>query len=164
MGTGITSHFYSFFFRITNQFHTALGADMGDIHESTTAQVIDDLGTPEDKINFIFSQHPEIVDELDKFADENGLMQEEGPNQLQELAQLITLYLQSKRGYKFAEGGQFDKLQEFVDVEINGEIYHLLYLNSEKEKEEGLKNVIELDPKEGALFDYSDSPEPELSF
>ena len=140
------------------------GADMNDIYESTTSQIIDNMGSPEDKIGFIFEQHPEIVDELDKFADENGLMQEETGNQLQELAQLITLYLQNKRGYKFAEGGQFDNLQQFVDVKINEENYHLLYLSSEEEKEEGLKNVIELDPKEGALFDYSDAPEAELSF
>ena len=138
------------------------GADMGDIHESTAAQIVDKMGSPIDKINFIFEQHPEIAEELDKFADENGLMQEESNNPVGELAQLIQLYLTKKR--KYAEGGQFEIDNDFVNVKINGKTYSLLHLITGEQKETGLKNVIELDPQEGALFDYSDSPEPELSF
>ena len=71
-------------------------------------------------------------------------------------------YLREKR--KYAEGGQFEESNNFVDVNINGITYHLLHLISEEEKETGLMNVEELDPQEGALFDYSDEPQAELSF
>lgn len=113
-------------------------------------------------IQYQFEQHPEILEELDKFADDNGLMQGISDNPLMELNELINAYLHKKR--KYAEGGQFENNNNFVNVQIGNKVYNLLYLQSEDEKEQGLMNVSEMDPNEGALFDYSDDPQPELNF
>ena len=47
---------------------------------------------------------------------------------------------------------------------IENKIYHLIHLKTEEEKENGLMDVEEMDDNEGALFDYSDEPQAELSF
>lgn len=65
---------------------------------------------------------------------------------------------------EYMEGGQIDNSSEIIDVTINEKVYHLLHLVSEEEKENGLMEITSLLDNEGALFDYSDSPEPELSF
>lgn len=52
----------------------------------------------------------------------------------------------------------------FIDVTINGKVYHLLHLISEEEKERGLMDVESMDDDEGALFDYSDNPQEALDF
>lgn len=138
------------------------GADKQDIQRNVANEIFDLNGDLMSKIMYTFQQHPAIADELDRFADENGLMQEESNDYLSELAQLITLYLKNER--KYAEGGQFETENDIIDVEINGKTYNLLHLTTEEEKETGLQNVIEMESNEGALFDYSDEPQEELSF
>lgn len=51
-----------------------------------------------------------------------------------------------------------------IKVNINGKEYELLYLKSDSEKEEGLKNVESMSDTEGAFFDYRDDPQEEISF
>lgn len=131
------------------------GADQGDIHNVAANSILDQAGDINAKVELIFDQHPEIEEALDKYMENSDL-------QFNSLPELIQSYLQEKR--KYAEGGQFEENNNFIDVEINGTTYHLLHLISEEEKEIGLMNVEELDPQEGALFDYSDEPQAELSF
>ena len=131
------------------------GADQGDIHNVAANSILDQAGDINTKIELIFDQHPEIEESLNKYMEDSDL-------QFNSLPELIQSYLQEKR--KYAEGGQFEESDNFIDVEINGTTYHLLHLVSEEEKETGLMNVEELDPQEGALFDYSDEPQAELSF
>lgn len=131
------------------------GADQGDIHNVAANSILDQAGDIDSKVELIFDQHPEIEEALNKYIETSGI-------QFNNLPELIQSYLQEKR--KYAEGGQFEESNDFVDVDINGAIYHLLHLVSEEEKETGLMNVEELDPQEGALFDYSNEPQAELSF
>lgn len=51
-----------------------------------------------------------------------------------------------------------------IDVQIGETTYNLLVAETEEEKERGLMNVIEMDPNEGMLFDYSDDPQASISF
>lgn len=51
-----------------------------------------------------------------------------------------------------------------IDVQIGEKIYNLIVAETEEQKEQGLMNVSEMDKNEGMLFDYSDDPQPELSF
>jgi hypothetical protein len=131
------------------------GVDQGDIHNVAANSILDQAGDVDSKVELIFDQHPEIEETLNEYMQTSGI-------QFNSLPELIQSYLQEKR--KYAEGGQFEENNNFVDVEINGTMYHLLHLISEEEKEIGLMNVEELDPQEGALFDYSDEPQAELSF
>ena len=131
------------------------GADQGDVHNIATNSILDQAGDINSKVELIFDQHPEIEEALDKYLNDSELV-------FGSLPELIQSYLKEKR--KYAEGGQFEENNNFIDVEINRTIYHLLHFVSEEEKEIGLMNVEELDPQEGALFDYSDEPQSELSF
>ena len=131
------------------------GADQEDLHNIAANSIFDQAGDINAKVELIFDQHPEIEQALDKYLNDSELV-------FGSLPELIQSYLKEKR--KYAEGGQFEENNNFVDVEINGTTYHLLHLLSEEEKETGLMNVEELDPQEGALFDYSDEPQAELSF
>lgn len=131
------------------------GADQGDIHNVAANSILDQAGDVNSKVELIFDQHPEIEEALDKYLNDSELV-------FGSLPELIQSYLQEKR--KYAEGGQFEENNNFIDVEINGITYHLLHLISEEEKETGLMNVEELDSHEGALFDYSNEPQAELSF
>ena len=131
------------------------GADQGDLHNIAANSILDQAGDINAKVELIFNEHPDIVEDLDKFADASGI-------QFNSLPELIELYLQNKR--KYAEGGQFEEIDGFVDIDINGITYHLLHLVTEEQKERGLMDVEELDEHEGALFDYSDEPQAEISF
>lgn len=53
---------------------------------------------------------------------------------------------------------------QWIEVRIGEKIYNLLVAETEEEKEWGLMNVSEMDDNEGMLFDYSDDPQPEISF
>lgn len=63
-----------------------------------------------------------------------------------------------------AKGGQFEEITKFKTVTIGGVEYNLLVLKTEEEKEKGLMGVTAMNDDEGALFDYSNSPQEELSF
>ena len=51
-----------------------------------------------------------------------------------------------------------------IKVEINDKEYNLLLAKTEEEKENGLKDVEEMDSSEGMFFDYRDDPQDEVSF
>ena len=51
-----------------------------------------------------------------------------------------------------------------IEVQIGEKTYNLLVAETEEEKERGLMNIIEMDPDEGMLFDYSDDPQASISF
>lgn len=131
------------------------GADQRDLHNIATNSIYDQAGDINSKVELIFDQHPEIEQALDKYLNDSELV-------FGSLPELIQSYLQEKR--KYAEGGQFEEMNGFVDIDINGITYHLLHLSTEEQKERGLMDVEELDEHEGALFDYSDEPQAELSF
>lgn len=131
------------------------GADQGDLYNIAANSILDQAGDINAKVELIFNEHPDIIEDLDKFADASGI-------QFNSLPELIQSYLQNKR--KYAEGGQFEEIDGFVDIDINGVTYHLLHLVTEEQKERGLMDVEELDEHEGALFDYSDEPQAEISF
>lgn len=131
------------------------GADQRDLHNIAANSILDQAGDINAKVELIFNEHPDILEDLDKFADASGI-------QFNSLSELIQSYLQNKR--KYAEGGQFEEVDGFVDIDINGVTYHLLHLVTEEQKERGLMDVEELDEHEGALFDYSDEPQAEISF
>ena len=134
-------------------------ADSGDVHRNVANNIMLQYNDPDAFLKQMLDEHPSMEKDIDKYLDENGIVL----TNIKQLIPIIPEYLKN-RGYKFAEGGQFEENNNFVDVEINGTTYHLLYLLSEEEKETGLMNVEELDPHEGALFDYSDEPQAELSF
>lgn len=131
------------------------GADKNDIHEI----VANELLPVEQKIGLQLQQHPEMMEELEDFATQNNIPE---PTNLQEFGAIVKAFLQNVRGY--GEGGQFESIQNWIDVTINETIYHLLNLVSEEQKETGLMNVEEMEADEGALFDYSDEPQAEISF
>ena len=131
------------------------GADQQDVHNIATNSIYDQAGDIDSKVELIFDQHPEIEQALDKYLNDSELV-------FGSLPELIQSYLQEKR--KYAEGGQFEEIDGFVDIDINGVTYHLLHLVTEEQKERGLMDVEELDEHEGALFDYSDEPQAEISF
>lgn len=51
-----------------------------------------------------------------------------------------------------------------IDVQIGETTYNLLVAETEEEKARGLMGVIEMNPNEGMLFDYSDDPQASISF
>lgn len=53
---------------------------------------------------------------------------------------------------------------QWIEVQIGEKVYNLLVAETEEQKEQGLMDVSEMDDNEGMLFDYSDDPQPELSF
>ena len=134
------------------------GADQEDIHRNAANVIFAQANDPVAFLENMLNEHPDMEKELDAYLDEKQIQL----NSVEELVPIIQSYLKEKR--KYGEGGQFEESNNFIDVEINGIFYHLLYLVSEEEKEIGLMNVEELDPQEGALFDYSDEPQAELSF
>ena len=136
------------------------GADQGDVQEIAANETLDQAQDPISKIKFQLGQHPEIATALLKFAEQNNIP--ETGNPIQDIINLIQLYLSSKR--KYGEGGQFETNRQQIDVQIGDKVYNLLVAETEKEKEEGLMNVVEMELNEGMLFDYSDDPQPEISF
>ena len=134
------------------------GADQGDIHRNAANVIFAQNNDPIAFMETMLNEHPEMIDELDAYLEEKGIQ----VNDIQELPAIIQSYLTEER--KYAEGGQFEEINNFVDIDINGTTYHLLHLISDEEKERGLMDVEELDPQEGALFDYSNEPQAELSF
>lgn len=57
---------------------------------------------------------------------------------------------------------QFPETQ--IPVRIGNKMYNLYVAETEEEKERGLMDISEMDLDEGMLFDYSDDPQPSLSF
>lgn len=95
------------------------GLDKQDLHNIAANSVLDQTGNVMDKIMLQFEQHPEIAEELDKFADENGLMQSESDDYLYDLGELIALKLQDDDQSKdiawFKGGGDTNEFPTFVN-------------------------------------------------
>lgn len=134
------------------------GAQQGDIHNIAANTIYAQENDPIAFIQNIFTDHPEMMDELDKYLDTKNIELKD----ITDLQQVIPAFLKEVRGY--AKGGQFEGIGDYIDVEINGKTYHLLHLISEEEKEQGLMNVESMESDEGALFDYSDEPQASLDF
>lgn len=134
-------------------------ADSGDIHRNVANNIILQYNDPDAFLKQMLDEHPSMEKDMDKYLDEKGIVLAN----IKQLIPIIPEYLKN-RGYKFAEGGQFEEIDGFVDIDINGITYHLLHLVTEEQKERGLMDVEELDEHEGALFDYSDEPQAEISF
>lgn len=134
------------------------GSDQGDIYNIVANTMFAQKNDPLAFIKHIFEEHPEMLEELEEYIEAKGIE----INTPEELFEAIRMFLHEVRGY--AKGGQIDNSLGIVDVTINDKVYHLIHLVSDDEKENGLMEVTSLDDDEGALFDYSNSPEPELSF
>ena len=133
-------------------------ADQGDIDNIVANTMFAQNNDPLAFMKSIFTQYPEMLDELESYIEKRNLP----INSAEDLFQAIPMFLKEVRHY--AEGGQFERGPEFVSVDIAGKTYNLLHLISEEEKERGLMDVEGMDDNEGALFDYSDEPQSEISF
>lgn len=134
------------------------GADQEDVNRNAANVIFAQANDPVAFLENMLDEHPDMEQELEDYLNEKQIQL----NSIDELVSVIQSYLTEKR--KYGEGGQFEESNNFIDVDINGTVYHLLHLISEEEKEIGLMNVEELDSQEGALFDYSNEPQAELSF
>lgn len=129
-------------------------ADKQDIHRIVANQML----SPVDKIKYQFVEYPQLADKL-------GINPEEiNETNLEEVAQIIYEYLNKEGVISFGKGGQFETQENWIDVQIGDKMYNLLVAETEEEKERGLMGVIEMDPNEGMLFDYSDDPQASISF
>ena len=139
------------------------GLDRKDIHEIAANSVLDQIGTPLQKIQFTFGNHPELIKDLSKWAemDVTPILQSDRLDIIQEM---LSDYLKEHEIKSFGEGGQFESDLDTVSVKIGDKTYKLLYLYSQSEKEKGLMDVEDMDSDEGALFDYSESPLETASF
>ena len=129
-------------------------ADKGDIHRIVTNQLLPII----DKIRNLFSEYPQLARKL-------GINpQEINESNLEELASIIINYLQEEGVISFAQGGQFETQENWIEVQIGDKTYNLLVAETEEEKEQGLQNVESMESDEGMLFDYSDDPQASISF
>lgn len=142
------------------------GADKQDIENVVLNDLFDKQNDVFSKIKSNLLSHPELAEKLDKIADDNDLLQEPSEDveeSLYDLRDLFLIYL-NDGVQSFRPGGQFEEDSDFVQVKIGNKEYNLLYLSTRKEMEIGLSGVEEMEDNEGALFDYSDKPQKELSF
>lgn len=129
-------------------------ADKQDIHRIVANQML----SPIDKIRNQFVEYPQLIDKL-------GINPEAiNEDNLIDLANIISEHLHDEGVASFAQGGQFESNDTWIEVQIGENTYNLLVAESEEEKERGLMGVIEMDPNEGMLFDYSDDPQASVSF
>lgn len=134
------------------------GSDQEDVHNIVANTMFAQQNDPLSFIKSIFAQHPEMLDELEEFVESKGLI----INTEEDLYKAILLFLKEVRGY--GKGGQFETPEDWIDVTVNDKTYHLLHLMTEEQKELGLSNVSSMEDFEGALFDYSNDPQPSLDF
>ncbi len=139
------------------------GFDKKDVNEIAANSVLDQMKNPLAKIQFTFGNHPELIKKISDWAgmDVTPIIQSDRLDIIQEM---LYEYLEEHGIKTFGEGGQFESDLDIVPVKIGDKTYKLLYLYTEEEKERGLKDVEELEENEGAIFDYSDDPQNELSF
>lgn len=129
-------------------------ADKEDIHRIVSNQLL----PPIEKIKNQFVEYPQLANKLGidpKVINETNL---------EELANIIAGYLQNEGVISFAQGGQFETQENWIEVQIGNKVYNLLVAETEEEKERGLQNVESMEPDEGMLFDYSDDPQASISF
>lgn len=129
-------------------------ADKQDIHRIVANQIL----SPIDKIKNQFIEYPQLSEKL-------GINPEEiNETNLEEVADIIYSYLKDEGVISFAQGGQFETQENWIEVQIGDKIYNLLVAETEEEKERGLQDVESMESNEGMLFDYSDDPQASISF
>lgn len=133
------------------------GLQQKDFHNNAANAIFAEENNALAFIQNMFQNNPEMMDQLDEYLDENGI-------ELQSINDLIPAIKSMLQVKGYGEGGQFDEISDFVDVEIAGKQYHLLNLLTEEQKERGLMDVESMEPNEGALFDYSDNPQESVDF
>ena len=139
------------------------GLQKSDLENIAANSVIDQTGSVVEKFLYNLGAHPEVLEELSNWAgrDITPVLKS---GRIDIISDMIQEYL-SENGIKtFGEGGQFESDLDMVPVVINNKTYNLLYLYSEEEKQRGLQNVEDMADNVGALFDYSDDPQNDLSF
>lgn len=139
------------------------GLQKSDLNNIAANSVIDQVGSPIEKFQYNLGAHPEVIEELSNWAggDITPVLKS---GRIDIISEMIEEYLQDKGIKTFGEGGQFESELDMVPVTIGNKTYNLLYLYSEEEKQHGLQNVDDMADNEGALFDYSDNPQNDLSF
>ena len=75
-----------------------------------------------------------------------------------------SLFAVMQKFMKHKEGGEIENGDDVLLVEIGDKTYRLVVFESEEEKEKGLMGIEELSSDEGALFDYSEDIQAEISF
>ena len=129
-------------------------ADKQDIHRIVANQIL----SPLDKIKNQFIEYPQLSKKL-------GINPEEiNETNLEEVADIIYSYLKDEGIISFAQGGQFETQENWIEVQIGNKTYNLLVAETDEEKERGLQDVESMEPNEGMLFDYSDDPQASISF
>ena len=129
-------------------------ADQKDIHRLVANQIL----SPVDKIKNQFIEYPQLSNKLE--IDPRDINE----NNLHELSNIILDYLRNEGVISFAQGGLFEIQNNWIEVKIGDRIYNLLVATTDEEKERGLQDVESMEEDEGMLFDYSDDPQPEISF
>ena len=121
------------------------------------------LSNPSNKLIYEFSQHPELVQKMSEWAEEDispYLLE----GNLDNLKLIISAFLEDNGVKSFGEGGQFETEKPIKEVVVGDKTYKLIHLISEEDKETGLMNVEDMEDDEGALFDYSENPQSSISF
>lgn len=139
------------------------GLDKGDLEEIAADSTIDQIGGPLKKVQFTFGSHPDLIEDISKWAqmDVTPILQSD---RLDIIQAMLSEYLDEQGVKTFGKGGQFESDLDIIPVKIGKKTYKLLYLYTEEEKERGLMDVEELDDNEGSIFDYSDDPQKTVSF
>lgn len=75
-----------------------------------------------------------------------------------------SLFAVMQKFMKHREGGEIENGDDVLLVEIGDKTYRLVVFESEEEKEKGLMGIESIDPDEGAIFDYSEDVQAEISF
>ena len=140
-----------------------------DINELVFNTTMDQglAGNPEQifqKNLYLLQENPDIVDDLEKFAEANNIDLESifTPETLPQFGQVVEAMLQSMR--KYANGGQFEERSNFKTFTIGEKQYSLLVALTEDEKTRGLSDAESMEENEGMIFDYTDDPQTELAF
>jgi uncharacterized membrane protein (UPF0127 family) len=140
-----------------------------DINELVFNTAMDQglAGNPEQifqKNIYLLQENPDIVDDLEKFAEANNIDLETifTPETLPQFGQVVEAMLQSMR--KYAKGGQFEERSNFLTFTIGEKQYSLLIAKTEEEKTRGLSDAESMEDNEGMIFDYTDDPQNELAF
>ena len=139
------------------------GLQKSDLENIAANSVIDQMGSPVEKFLYNLELHPEVTEELSNWAggDITPVLKS---GRMDIISEMIQEYLSDNGIKTFGEGGQFESDLDMIPVKIGDKTYNLLYLYSEEEKERGLMDVDDMADNEGAIFDYSDNPQNDLSF
>ncbi len=141
------------------------GADQKDIHRLIKNNILDSQNQPQLKIISLFQENSNLLKVLSEHINQDitPLLQNLNSNEnLKQLGNIIYDYLSTIE--KFADGGQFDRNDNFIEIKLADKEFEVLVAQTEEEKEKGLRDVEAMELDEGMLFDYSNDPQSDLSF